>query len=409
MVNAKLNGTICHSEDFHYTFRMETSQYLENQVLSMPNLQPRAPTSELFSRFLNEIAPSVRLLPPVATTLEFFGERDRQLARIADAYRCFPAVNKEFIQYIRHIRDLKEDKTQTEDQALDQAIAIFGLDNAKHLLICIDLLGSIQKKPIRWWNGRTAKIEFESKRVLRYANKSYEQFEHANRFPYRVFAAGLVFDGLRIYAETAGGGRKTATLEYIEGVYNQGEQIGQVVNALAKEVKMIELGEFAIASAILSNIGKVVMAILDPTYIQFATLQERTGLARPLRIFSEKKRYGVSHNFFGYLLCGTFNMFRPVAEAILYSHEPYIPDFIGLKSTYEIASTVSLAGNIISTQSRLPGEVKIDSKFASETQQTNNRALMDQLISRYWLGNAFEHYDLPLKRIHEIVQTLRGD
>lgn len=382
---------------------MENLEYLENKVLAMPGIQPNSPTPRLLSLFLEEISPRLRLLPSVRELLEFIDNRDIRVSKTKYALESFPDDSQKFVEYIQKLR--KSDEQEAID-SLDQAIAVYGLDNSRNLTLCFDFYTNITGKPFPW-DKNTGYPGLDPKNVLKFANRCYDIFEDSNRYPHRAFAAGLIYDGLRLFAEVTITEKKTVVTDYIEKVLREGQTTAHVLLSLSKEMKKMELGEFVVAAALLNGVGKAAIAILDPGYIKFADVMERENLSRPLVSFAERRRYGISHSMLGYLICGTFSSFRPIAQAILYSGEPYIAKLKNQTTSYELASSLYLSANIVRTQMDIPGEKVVQSKFAAEIDTDQKVKSRNYAVQKHWLGAAIDKHELPPQKIYEIVSKLR--
>lgn len=368
----------------------------------MPGIQPNSPTPRLLSLFLEEISPRIRLLLPVRELLEFIDNRDIRVSKTKEALECFPEDSQKFVAYIQNLRRGEDEGPLSPEQA----IAIYGLDGARNIALCVDLYSNITGKPFPW-DKNNGYPGYDPKNLLKSANRSYDVFENSNRFPHRAFAAGLIYDGLRLYAEMTITEKKTVVTDFIDKTLREGHLTAQVLLALSKEMKKMELGEFVVAAALLNSVGKAAIAILDPGYIKFADAMERENLSRPVVCFAERKRYGVSHSMLGYLLCGAFSCFRPIAQAILYSSEPYIAKYKGQTASYELASSLSVSSNIVRMGLDIPGEKVVDSKFAAEVDSAMKISGRSGNIQKYWLGAAIDKHELPPQKIYEIVSKLR--
>ena len=261
-------------------------------------------------------------------------------------------------------------------------------------------------QPFRW-NERTSRPDIDQNTMLAYAIKCHEWFGEGNRYAHRVFAAGMIFDILRMYADIRLKERKKPVVEYLDRVFNHGDTTARVLHGLSKRMKQLELAEFALSAAILHDVGKAVIAIFDPEYVELATAAEKGKISRSLWITAEEKRYRLSHPHMGYLVCESFSMFAPIAKAVLFHHDPYILKTRKQTELFDVASTVSLSTNIVRSAMKLPTDAAINSKYANEQGVTNAEKANEESVRKYWMRAELDEHSLPPLEIYKIIQSLK--
>ena len=381
---------------------MEKKRRVEEIVMERAEIQNAPVAPRLFVDFLEKLAPKLTLLPAVLTTLQLFENHDVRLAKISEAFEAHPGNSAAFIKFIRLNRVLEE----VDSRSLEQTIPRYGLDSARDLVLCIALHETIQKKPFPW-NAQTSRPDIEPRSMIPFALDCAASLGEGNRYAHQVFAAGLVFDSLRLYAEANLGEQKKPVIDYITRVFRHGKSTAQVFLALSKQMKTLELAEFALATAVLHDVGKAVMAVLSPDYVGFVTQLEREKITRSLKVYAEEKRYGVSHSLFGYLACGTYPMFRPIARAVMYHHDPYVLDATREAPLRDLANTVSLATNIAQSNLKLPSDSSIQVKYKSDQDQEAAKKLTEESVKKLWMRPELENHELSPTKIHQIIQELK--
>jgi hypothetical protein len=214
------------------------------------------------------------------------------------------------------------------------------MQNSRNLLIAMQLVRSVKLGHPEWKDG---KLQLEPKNILKYATK-LEEVCLAKKvpFPEVTFNAGVLFDLLALIAEELAEDKKKIAA-FIDAVFAHGLKTADIALELSKTIPDMPLKKFLYSACVLHDLGKVVLAILEPTYFDFNDEVAKKNVSRSLRHYAEIKRYGVAHPMMGSLTCQNFDFFKNIQSVLLHQHEPYL---VKSKPHYQLAALVCLATNI---------------------------------------------------------------
>ena len=158
-----------------------------------------------------------------------------------------------------------------------------------------------------------------------------------------AYAAGLIFDLLVLMAVDLSEEPKRV-ISYVDNVFSHGLRAAMVGVELGKSVPEFSHGKFVFSACLVHDIGKIVMAILDKTYLDVLEDCSKKALPRAVRQFAEEKRFGVNHAVLGGIACHYFQLFRQIEKAIYFHHDPYV--LRANKGLYQLCAIVCLSTNI---------------------------------------------------------------
>ena len=193
--------------------------------------------------------------------------------------------------------------------------------------------------------GKDGKLRISPSDVLHYALRTEETLAgNKEGYTESAFAAGMVFDVLALIAGQLAEDKKKIRI-YIDQAYAHGLRTAQIGASLVKDIPDFGHRKSVFAACMLHDVGKIALAILDPSYFSFLEECIKKDLPRAVREFAERKRFGVSHTVLGGLICHNFKVFRTIEKAVLYHHDPYMLRNRG-RNLYELASMICLATNV---------------------------------------------------------------
>lgn len=378
----------------------------ETRVLQLPEMASIPPMPALFVRYLDHLGPGLALSPPVLEILENIEHPELRLAKTKQAFEYYPDEARRFVNYVRITRKLEE----IEGKTLDQTLPLYGLDAARNMAVCFAIYKEVVRKHsfIEEHSGRPT---FDPPKLLSYANKCLERFGEGSRYPHRIYTAGIVFDVLRVYSDFHVKTRKQGVQEFIDQAFHKGEQAARLVSAFSKKMKKLRMLEYAVPAALLHEAGKAILATLEPSSLDFFNAADREQLPRTVSLQAEAMRFGVSHAGFGYLACQALSGLKPAALALRHYHEPFVlkqsPE---QKDLGDLAATLCLAANVVSTGMKLPSESKktgSESAKAPADASALERALAEE-AGNVWVRPEMDGHELTPEQIFSVVKEVRG-
>ncbi|MBI3534103.1 MAG: HDOD domain-containing protein [Deltaproteobacteria bacterium] len=293
----------------------------------------------LFRKFLKDIAPKIYIPDVSYEILKAFSNIDVTAEKVADFLKANPYYQYEFLKMI-------ESKGMREElPSMDAAVILLGMQNSRDLIVSMQLLKTTKGLWPEW--DKDGKLKLNPPDILKYALKTEE---YLNSFKYEYadmgYVGGLFFDVLALIAVDYAKDKKKV-LEYIENIYNHGFQTAKIGLELIKTIPSVSYSKYFFAACLTHDVGKIILALIEPDYFQFCDLAAKKGLPRIIQNFVEQQKYGVSHHLLGATACHYFRLFKPIEKAILYHHHPFLLKN-ARKGLYQLSSLICLSTNIAS-------------------------------------------------------------
>jgi HD-like signal output (HDOD) protein len=310
---------------------------IEDRVLALPGIVPGDPPA-LFRDFIEKITPRLTLGDTSYSILKAFSNIDVTAEKVAQSLKSNHYYQYYFMQTIEGL------SKRTEVPSLDGAVVLLGMQGSRNLVIALQLLRTVRGGGHAELD-KDGKVKVAAKDTLRYALKA-EEFLTSQKLPYADtgYAAGLIFDYLAaLGAELVEDKKKIAN--YVEQVFLHGMKTAQIAREINEALPESSFTKYIFASALIHDVGKIAMAILDPAYFAFLDEVQKRDAPRAVRDFAERKRFGVHHATLGGLICHYFRIFRPVEKAILHHHEPYLLRDLN-RNLYQLSALISLSSNV---------------------------------------------------------------
>lgn len=380
---------------------MSTSGFLEDRVVQLPELARVPAPPSLFVRFVDELAPMLPLPSAISALIEPYTTEELRLQATLRTFESFREDSAAFIKFIRVLRNLDE----SEELTIQRATQLYGLNQCRDLFTALSIIRSVHPKPAVW-NHKLARPAFEAPATLRYALRAESRLGEGSRYPHHVYSAAAIFDAFRLYAETRLGVQSQMVVDFIEQQYIHGERTAKVLIALSKKMKTLELVEYAIPAALLHDVGKAALAVLDPAYVTATGVWERNQLPRSLRVFAEERLCGITHPLMSYLVVRTCPSLHPMGKIVLHHHDSYVLNAPQDKPLQDLAATLSLSSNIARTLMALPVDAAMESRYNDKNKDSLNQEV-DEAVRKFWLRTELPSHELSSLDIYGAVQGLK--
>lgn len=330
---------------------------LERTIAAYAHLKKPPFEAKAYMVFVNELAPRIALRGLSQTILEAFATPDVKAEKIVQALK----QNPYYLQFFERV--LKFRSKRKEFASLDSGVVLLGMQNSRNLILALQSYRSSHlTHPELDASGDT---KFDPTQKLYFALKCEEWM---NSIPLKerpitpdvAFAAGMIFDMLHWIAEDwmtpllSSKDRDSDEFKehhrrfraYIQQVFTHSLQTAAIGFELSKRVPDFTFRKLVIPACLLHDIGKVAMAMIDPSYVKFQDGLKKLSVGRPLRFFAENQQYGVNHAILSVMACHGFKVFRPFERAILHHHHPHL--LKAEKNHFLLASILSVASNMAS-------------------------------------------------------------
>lgn len=236
----------------------------------------------------------------------------------------------------------------------------------------ISLLGLLGTRnfilALRIFKATTGKFPEEVKGKWNFAPPEYlkkcleiEEFCFTHKLLYveTSYAAAYMYDWIGAMAKNHPQAR--ALVPFVDQCWKTGQRAGVVAYGIAERYPNFAFLKFAMASGILHNVGRALMAVTfadaTPSYVDFATrLDKVTGLPRLAYALQERAAFQVSANEVSSLAMRSFSVFNPIGQALHYQNEPYNLKPVD-KNLYLLAATLQLSSAMASAW-RIPTDDK---------------------------------------------------
>lgn len=354
---------------------------IEEQILKLPEITssfgPSGEAPPVFNRFMDQIAPCVDLPRTTHYVLDAFSSRDVTSEKVAVALHGNVYLQQVFDRVIESLT-----KKKGEARALESAVVLLGMQNSRNLILAVQLVRTVHSTHPEW--TADGKLKMNSKDFLKYALTLEESTvgikeEYADL----AFAAGYLFDLFVQIAAKQENSKKILTS--IDATFKQGLKTAKIASEISKTIPEFGFRRHLFAAALVHEIGKVAMGILDPSYLEFQDVCAKKDLPREIRRYAEKKCFGMNHSVLGAVICYYSKIFTPMARALLYQHEPFLLSNRE-KKLYELAALVSLSTNI-----------------AQNFKKTDK---LDDPVLERWKGPELAGYKIDMAKVMKAISTL---
>jgi len=329
----------------------------------------------IFQRFLRDLAPKYFIGRTSFDTLSAFYNLDVNAERVASCLK-----NNQYYQH--HLLKVIHSLTQREElPGVDSAVVLMGMQNTRNLLVALQVSRCFKRVHPKW--DDKGRIILEPAEILHYATQTEEMLTARKDGSSHIgFVSGLVFD-IAILLSNEFSENPQRVNDYINNLYDEGLKSAFVGMELAKNISNFSYTKYVFSACLIHNIGKAMMAILDPSYLSFVDQFKKEESPRFIRHYMEKRRYQINHNVLSSVICHYFDVLRPISKGVYFHHEPFLLKK-DKKEVYLFAGLVCLASNIASHY-KLP------------------ESTGDPLIKK-WMGH--ELGDFPL-RVSTIITIMR--
>lgn len=274
------------------------------------------PTQELFSRFVPEIGLRLQLPRLSRRVLKRFSEGDVKAGELAAALAENGYYQNVVVRAAGGARDAKDAPMPTES-----AILRLGMQRARDLICAAQLARHIRRTHIKF--DANGKIQLNPAEVLKFAAATEEAASaYRPSFSDAAFAAGMVFDALREIAVHQLKSPKSV-IEFLEQTHKHGVLAAKIGVEVAKGVPEATAPRFVFSACLLHNVGKAVLAMLDPHYPDFLEKCKKAQIPRAARHFFEQKRYTLTHEAYSAFCVEFFPTLSITRDAILCHHQPH--------------------------------------------------------------------------------------
>jgi CheY-like chemotaxis protein len=265
---------------------------------------------QLIRWFFDKMAP---VLAGIGTALCIETESEGQVAYYEQRLRTSCDA---FIAMISAIR-----KTETKAD-LTQAIRMYGLRNARNLVVALKL-SELTGVPLVQWNTKTGGLIGDPAKVLKFAIKTVEHFGEGSRNQEQAFNAGLVLDLLYVLAESAGA-RKAAIRKFMEDRFIEQMRRADKGIAAGKRAHTLALERHITTALLMELAGEVAMAIYSENYLELRRKFEKKSLQSVLQHIVELRQFSVSRNLMSALICQGSPSLDEASRAVLFFDYPYL-------------------------------------------------------------------------------------
>lgn len=203
-----------------------------------------------------------------------------------------------------------------------QAIRLYGVNNAKNLLVAFTLAETLKSEALKW-NEKTNLPTMDPKNYIQYAVKTLNAFGEDSRYAQVAFNAGLVFDFL-FYSNEVSTNKNPAIKKLIETRYDIALQKAKAGYKKASTIKDLSFEKQIITYFLFKEAGKIAIAIHQPDYIDFNNSFEKAGIKPLLFAVAEKHRFGISHSLVGSLFAQIMPDTGDAASSVLFADHAFL-------------------------------------------------------------------------------------
>lgn len=273
---------------------------------------------EIFNRFIREVGFNLHLPPTTRRIIKGFSDIDVKTESIVKILNANPYYEHLFLEVVKSM------STHSELDARS-AVLRLGMQHTRNLLCALQLFRLVRSAhPALDQNG---KLTLSPSDILKYALLAEQAVPNNKKDPFSypdtAYAAGVLFDIL-IGLATQKMNCSKKVIGYIDEIFSHGMRTAIVGVELARSMPDFAHKKHVFGACLIHDCGKIVMAMLNPAYLDFVAKCQKEDLPRTLRQYAERQRFGFGHEVFSFLCASFFPIFGVVKESLLYHHEPYL-------------------------------------------------------------------------------------
>jgi HD-like signal output (HDOD) protein len=187
----------------------------------------------------------------------------------------------------------------------------------------------------------------DATKALGYANRARDHHSTYGRYVETAYIGGLVFDILRmLIAAGPPGMTRKRQLDFLEETFEHGLATSDIALRLSKSAGDVPFTDYAFPACLVHDIGAAAMAVVHPEAIEDLKKLHSGDLPPGALALAEREIFGVTHAVYGGLVCRYFAPLRPVADVVLYHHDPYLFPHESTASLKPFTEMVTLANHV---------------------------------------------------------------
>ncbi len=339
---------------------------IEEMILAKhPELQ-QAEESPILTQFTEKVLARLNL-PRLSRQIFFeFSSPDVTAEKVGQCLTANPYYEYQFFHFIRSLKGGGggQKDEEVEQPRIESAIVLLGMQRSRNFILALQAIRSIKGVHPDWGKDGN-KLAYNPSDILKFAVKTEESLV-ANAQPGQkkgthsdsAFAAGYVFDLIWLLAEALvqDATELKAVLKLIETTYAHSLRTAQLSVALGASLADFPHAKYLFSAALLHDMGKPILAILDRSYLKFTEDCDKKNLPRSVRHYAEQTRYGVNHSVLGAFAGSCIPIFRSAERAILFHHLPFLLRSAADKSIYTLSALIQMATLMANAPQKPTGE-----------------------------------------------------
>ncbi len=342
---------------------------IEDKVFGIPALS-QTPENPIFIGFMRKVAPKISIPETSYNFLESFSNIDVTAEKLSSILKRNQYYENQFLTYIESV-------SKREDMpSIEAAVVLLGMQNTRNLILGMQLNQVLTGSRIEW--TKEGKLKTAPADVLKYSLKVEEALSgKKNQYADTAFAAAVLFDilyltGLGLVED------KKRYQTFIDSMFYKGMISAFMAEEIAKTLPEFGFKKYLFGAALIHDCGRIVMAMLDKSYLDFLDRCEEKQIPASLRPYVEFKKYGINHAVLGMFCCEYFKLFSVIERAILFHHEPFMLRSKS-KNLHQLASVICLSSNVANHFK------KVDKK--------------DDPVVAGWKGLELSHFPVDIKNV----------
>ncbi len=269
------------------------------------------------------------------SVLDDFANHDSRVKGYAQVFRSNPE------DAARYLDIVQKAAKRPEPLALEGAINLFGVTNARNWILALALYRAVKGTDPDWSKP------FQPNVILAFATKTETDLGgEGSRATDLAFVAAMLFDAFILLSEQEGKNKKSL-MELTQATFEHGLKTSLVIRSLAKFAGKLPNAEMAAAAAILHDSGKVLLSFLKPELAAFRTKLDKKVLPRVMQHRAETLGFSTDHSLASALLCRVTGWFGPIEKPILHHHCPALIKTRDPQA-FAFATVLALSTNIAS-------------------------------------------------------------
>ena len=314
------------------------TERIEDRLSAVPWAQAAASGGPpLLEKFLTELLPRFAFPETTSGVLDAFSGLDVKSEELALLLERNPYYEHQFRRFIESMG--KREHTPS----VVATVVLLGMTRSRDLILSLQMHRTITGEHVPW--SSEGKLAFKPSELLVYASKTDDPL-FGNREPWATgaFTGGFLLDWTVYLAKTRGADAKVLG-PFADSIFNHGQRTAKVAVALSSLLPELGFRRFLYSACLVHDVGKIAMAMLDPSYVEFHADMETRVVSRGVRLFTERARFGVSHEMLGAAICEVSGAFKPVSRAVLFHHEPALLKKEG-GALYLFAGLLAFSSNV---------------------------------------------------------------